>query len=393
MLRSLHRTPERTAELYGGVAFCAVVVAAFAQLWFYRDRFSLPTGALPALIAGGALYLTAAILSGRWTDHGNKLHRALYFGFQTLLVSAMIIAVPTPGFFGIIALPLAAQAIVDLRISLALPLNLFLYAVCVATYWRVGGSRVGINVAVSFLPAFLFTAVFAYLTARALRLRAEAETLSRELGAANDQLRKQSAQAEELATVRERNRLAREIHDGLGHYLTVIHVQVEAARALLEKEPSRAADSLAKAARLSREALDEVRRSVGDLHHHALTVPLVTRLEQLCADAGGPVRCCIIGTPRSLPSGIEHALYRAAQEGLTNVRKHAGRAETEMTVDFRQPKRVSLAIQDNGMSPTAASPDGFGLRGMRERIALLGGDLSAGPREAGGFSLRVELPT
>ena len=100
----------------------------------------------------------------------------------------------------------------------------------------------------------------------------------------------------------------------------------------------------------------------------------------------------IEGVARPLPSGVEHALFRAAQEGLTNVRKHAGAQEASLVLDFRAPDQVRLEIADNGRGAPSVDPRGFGLVGLRERIELLGGRVEAGPRPEGGFRLRVEVP-
>jgi signal transduction histidine kinase len=102
----------------------------------------------------------------------------------------------------------------------------------------------------------------------------------------------------------------------------------------------------------------------------------------------------IEGSPRALDAVAEHALFRAAQEGLTNVRKHAGATSATLTLDFRLPGRVRLTIADNGRGLPAdmARGSGYGLRGLRERIALLGGSVVAGNAPGGGFALTVEVP-
>jgi signal transduction histidine kinase len=97
---------------------------------------------------------------------------------------------------------------------------------------------------------------------------------------------------------------------------------------------------------------------------------------------------------RPLSPGIEHALFRAAQEGLTNVRKHAAATAAEVVLDFRAAERVTLAVRDNGRGANGAAggEKGFGLVGMRERIEVLGGHVEAGDGRAGGFALRIEVP-
>jgi len=199
---------------------------------------------------------------------------------------------------------------------------------------------------------------------------------------------------EQLAVVRERNRLAREIHDSLGHFLTTIHVQLQAARAIHAADPARALDAVAKAQGLARDALAEVRRSVGALQADRSPAPLAASLRDLTAATdgwGAAVSLEILGPARPLAPEAEHALFRAAQEGLTNVRKHA-RAQTALvTLDYRDSKQVSVRVTDDGRG-VAATGDGRGLAGLRERFAALGGRVVAERPAGGGFCLQVELP-
>ena len=170
------------------------------------------------------------------------------------------------------------------------------------------------------LAAAAFTAVVTELLQREQRARAE-------LDEANRQLRGYAAQAEELATTKERNRLARDIHDGLGHHLTVVQMQVQAARAVLGSDAGRADEVLAKAQEQASSALAEVRRSVAALREPRAMPPLPAALAALAEEAsaaGVPTEVSVTGTVRTLPAETEESLFRAAQEGLTNVRKHAG---------------------------------------------------------------------
>ena len=110
-------------------------------------------------------------------------------------------------------------------------------------------------------------------------------------------------------------------------------------------------------------------------------------------DAGINVDIQIDGEPRRLSEAANHALFRAAQEGLTNIRKHAQANHSWVKLDFADPARTRLVIEDDGQGPsTQTSNAGFGLQGMNERIELLGGRVSSGPRHGGGFSLQVEVP-
>jgi signal transduction histidine kinase len=199
---------------------------------------------------------------------------------------------------------------------------------------------------------------------------------------------------ERLARAEERNRIAREIHDGLGHYLTVVHIQLEAARSYLTADPERAAAALTRAQQLTHEGLGEVRRSVGLLRGAAVRRPLLDALGALVdasTAAGVATRLCVEGAPRRLAEPVEFTLIRAAQEALTNVRRHAGASGAAVTVGFCEPALVRLRVEDDGVG--ASEPGGgFGLAGMRERAALVGGRLAIETAPGRGFALELEVP-
>jgi signal transduction histidine kinase len=242
------------------------------------------------------------------------------------------------------------------------------------------------------LGAAVFTAVVTELLQRERRARDE-------LAEANERLRGYAAQAEELATTRERNRLARDIHDGLGHHLTVVQMQVQAARAVLSSDPGRADAVLAKAQTQASEALAEVRRSVATLRGPRRSPPLRAALAALTEEvsaAGVPTVLEVAGTERRLPAEAEESLFRSAQEGLTNVRKHAGAASARVTLTYGEDGTVRLAVRDDGRGlPTGEHGEGrraFGLVGLRERAARAGGHLSVASAPGGGTELLVEVP-
>lgn len=172
----------------------------------------------------------------------------------------------------------------------------------------------------------------------------------------------------------------------------MVKTQLDAAHALFPTQPERAREAVAKAGRLDAEALDDVRRSVGTLRTDIVRPPLPEVLKEL-AEHGDPVPTLAIeGEPRPLAPGVEHAFYRAAQEGLTNIRKHAHASSALVRLDFRTPQRIVLELADNGIGHVGEAGRGFDLHGLRERIELLGGKVDTGNRLEGGFALRVEVP-
>ncbi|MBL7255425.1 sensor histidine kinase [Paractinoplanes lichenicola] len=193
-------------------------------------------------------------------------------------------------------------------------------------------------------------------------------------------MREQTArqQAERVAVLEERNRVARDIHDGLGHALTVVQMQIKAARAA----PERADEMLAKAQEQAEKALQEVRRSVGALREER--APLPEALREL-----GSVD--VRGEPRGLPAEAEESLFRAAQEGVTNAHKHARATNVTLHLDYTAAGTVSLEVRDDGVGGDETG-GGFGLVGLRERAARLGGRVTFDSAPGAGATLRMEVP-
>jgi signal transduction histidine kinase len=203
------------------------------------------------------------------------------------------------------------------------------------------------------------------------------------------------------AAAEERARIAREMHDVVAHSLSVMVVQAEAAEAMLDADPERARRPLAAVQQTGRGALTELRRMLGVLREMAdegaalAPQPGLSGLDDLARqvrDAGLPVRVRVEGEPRPLPPGIDLSAYRIVQEGLTNALKHAGPASAEVVVRYG-PRDLELEVRDDGRGRGGgANGGGHGLLGMRERVALYGGELAAGPRPEGGFALTARLP-
>lgn len=392
MYRPEQNAQRHTGRLYAAFAYASVVLTSFAG-FFTDSRYYGPAWCVPVVFGLGACYVALGILCGGVLDGSGKLAHGVYYFIQCVLLTVILLLSPSRGFMGILVLPVVSQSIFDLRPVYAAVIALYLYALNLSVWGFSYGWQGVMNAFVGYAASFAFTIVFTYITRQAVRSRRRADELRKEVEAANERLREQAAQMEELATTRERNRLAREIHDGVGHYLTVVKTQLDAAAALLPAEPERAREAVTKAARLAGEALDDVRRSVGTLRADASRPPLADAIKALTHDAGVAVTMRIEGKARALPSGIEHALFRSAQEGLTNVCKHAAASVAEIALDFRAEDHVKLTIVDNGRGASGVAPNGgFGLRGIRERVELLGGRIAAANRAEGGFALTVEVP-
>jgi signal transduction histidine kinase len=244
------------------------------------------------------------------------------------------------------------------------------------------------------ITAILFVSVFADMRLKEQQARERAEQLMAELEQAHAQLAAYATQAEELAMTQERNRLAREIHDNLGHTLTVVNVQIEAAKAVMESDPGRALDAMNKAQELAKKGLTRVRESVAALRESPVSNrPLGDAIASLVKEtqsSGIVTEFKVAGEPFGLENKVALALYRAAQEGLTNVRKHARASRVDVLLDF-QPAEVRLEVRDNGVGAVETS-GGFGLLGIRERMQLLGGRAEISTGAGKGFCLTASVP-
>lgn len=248
-----------------------------------------------------------------------------------------------------------------------------------------------------YLGGFYFFISFAFATNRANQARAESQRLLAELQETHQQLQAYATQVETLAVAEERNRLAREMHDTIGHRLTVAAVQLEAAQKLIHKDAAKAETLVATVREQVREALQELRQTVATLRHPLeADLPLSQALRRLIRDfeeaSGVAVNVLLPDDLPELPPAHRLAVYRTVQEGLTNVQKHAQAAQVWLQL-VQQNGVLLLRMSDDGVGwPEERPSTGFGLRGMAERAAQLGGELHLEPRPGGGAQLRLQLP-
>ena len=223
-----------------------------------------------------------------------------------------------------------------------------------------------------------------------------------EVEIARERARRAEREREErsrLAVSDERARIARELHDVVGHSVSVMTVQASAARRLLRPHQDKEREALLVVEQTGREALAEMRRLVGVLKRPEEAPALapqpsleqIERLVEQTREAGLPVDLRVEGEPVQLPAGLDLTAYRLVQEGLTNTLKHSGASKAEVVVSYGDGQ-VELTISDDGPGGAGGESGGHGLVGMRERVSVYGGELEAGPREGGGFRLRARLP-
>jgi signal transduction histidine kinase len=272
------------------------------------------------------------------------------------------------------------------------------YTVVTATSFAVGIS-LGEGLVALFLYGVLyaFMGAFAAALARADAARCESQALLDELRQTHDKLQEYAGRVEEMAVVEERNRLAREMHDTLGHRLTVAAVQLEAAQRLCAGDPERSAAMVGTARGQVREALAELRATVAALRAPVeADLHLRTSLRRLAAHfeeaTGLAVHQVLPEEMPVLPGAHRLALYRAAQEALTNVQRHAEASQVWLVLSITDTA-ITLLVSDDGRGLTHSGTEaGFGLRGLEERARQLGGELHLESRRGGGTQLSFRLP-
>jgi len=255
----------------------------------------------------------------------------------------------------------------------------------------------------STLVAFVFVLIFMQVVAPVIKRdeqnRRRTEELLAELQASHLKLQMYAAQVGELAAMEERNRLARDIHDSLGHYLTAVNIQLEKALAYRDRNPEEAIQAIRDAKHAAEEALQDVRRSVSTLRNSA-DFSLRNELEALVARVNSntcTVELNITGSEAGYARPVLMTLYRAAQEGLTNIQKYA--QATHVTLDVHLgPHLATLRLHDDGRGFDLDSLEqdtnrtGFGLQGIRERVELVSGQVSLHSEPQQGTELFITVP-
>jgi signal transduction histidine kinase len=212
------------------------------------------------------------------------------------------------------------------------------------------------------------------------------------------QLTREQAAQTQTAVRQEQTRIARELHDIVAHRVVVMVAQAGASTRMFDADPQRARHALKSIEILGREALTEMRRLLGVLWTHdegsKAPQPGLADLPDLIAQierAGLPVELRISGQPRTLPAGVELSAYRIVQEALTNTLKHAGPARADVELRYH-PDLLEVRVDDDGQGSSSLLKAGQGVVSMRQRAALVGGEVSLGPRSGTGFQVAAKLP-
>lgn len=253
-----------------------------------------------------------------------------------------------------------------------------------------------LTLTLAFSVTNFFAAVMAFMTRRQVGARNRAVTYAQQLTEVNRLLSARLEEVRRMAIARERVRMAREIHDGLGHHLTIVIMELQYVEALAEEDPAAAVEHIEAAQRVIDKALAASQELSVTLER--FDRPLDESLKELVTawrkGNGARVRLSLKGELSVLSTAVRITLYRAVQESLTNIQKHALASWVEISVRRVEDQvYLTVANDDQGKPPEAdLGVGGFGLLGLRERAEALHGHLSAGPRPQGGFQVHLVLP-
>ena len=240
--------------------------------------------------------------------------------------------------------------------------------------------------------------VNAYLLGRRITVQGHVakldETLAEERFLAGE---RSTQDATELADGRARAEVARELHDVVAHSLSVIVVQAEGAKALATKKPEAAIEALDVIARTGRSSIEEMRRIVSLLRGESDAdfgpSPSLPQIPEMVAKAGPRITLEMPEELPPVPESLGLTVFRVVQESVTNFLKHAGPTAQAIATITCEPEAIDIRVADDGVGVQASTEGrGAGVRGMRERVAAMGGTFKAGPRTGGGYEVKVRLP-
>ncbi len=377
------------------LAFAVVVLASYFAMFSSLKETNLMQ--LLIMVVLGVAYITIGIYGYNFASkHKQSIWVPLYFFIQIIIGSIIVYLGRGAGFSAILLLPLAGHAVVMAPGYWLYVSNL---AIVLGYVWAVRQYTSNLSDVWSTLPTILagliYIMVFTQMAIDEERSKKEVERLVLELEEVNEKLRSYANEVEQLTVIKERNRIAREIHDGLGHYLTTIHMQLLAAQAIIDEKPEIAKDSIEKARSQSQIALIDVRRSVStlrfDQNEKESIKDALDRAMRPCDWIGIRSHLEIIGEEKFLNEAIKSTIYRIVQETVNNTCKYSKADNYFCLLNYSAEDNLSLVIYDDGIGMNEFR-SGFGLQGLRERIEILDGVLNLQTSPHKGFRIEIEMP-
>jgi signal transduction histidine kinase len=363
-------------------------------LWNARHALGWPEVTTSALLlAQIGIYLGIMIFGRQWPLPRNRL--LLYFAVNLALWLIEYWLVPDVYW---IVFAYIGQMFGLLPARFPIVATLFVSAILFASSAGWGPSESNRALLLGTLAVWAMLVVFMLFMSHLIQASQERGQLIAELQAAKHELELAQQREAELAVLRERERLARDLHDSLGHALVTLSVQLEAIQRLYRVDPEAASGQVEELKAMTRASMDTLRRSIAGLRAPSLEDrALRPALQALCVDfserTGLDVACQISPSADDLRPAIAEALWRITQEALTNVEKHARAGSVTVSLTC-EPDAVTLRVADDGVGLPAgaeARPNRFGLRGMRERLEGLGGALAL-QGDATGTVVQARLP-
>jgi signal transduction histidine kinase len=324
--------------------------------------------------------------------YGNWIRNIL----MTILAACLFFFKSGWSFFPIVFFIFGPQVMVDFPLKIGVGW-LAVYTLITGGFLVAGSGLAGLVELLPYTAGYAFFGFFGWTMVQAQKDRLRSQELLADLQEAHEKLQRYTERVEELAVAEERNRIAREMHDTLGHRLTIAAVQLDGAARLVHTNPQKTETIIRTVHGQVKEGLAELRKTVAMMRapvDEDLPLPqALTRLASSVKEATGlNLHLEMPDEMPWLPSTHRHALFRAAQEGLTNIERHASATEAWIRLVCGD-NRVDLFIEDNGIGLNPAlEKDGFGLTGMRERAFLLNGTFIIQPRENRGTRLTFSLP-
>lgn len=359
-----------------------------------------PAVQMKALYIAPLPFFSALFIWNAPTDRENLLQPQLYLAVQTLLAALIVFQSPLITIF--FFYPLCLQAMLKLKSQKTAALWIGLFAlITLANFWH---SRELLDVPFSFnavvvCAGFFFFGTLGSMLVRLKRNREEIRYLLTQLVDARARLEEQAEQSKQLAVASERERLARELHDTLGHRLTVAAVQLEGAHRLMEREYQReqVARKIKGTHRQIIQGLDELRDTLNSMRKLAINADnLASSLQSVVTEfAGASGVVPRIRFPYALPrlsDGKCEVIHRIVQESLTNVQKHGQARNVWLEMDIIQDDTLILTVRNDGRDFVAANNGGHGLQGMKERAAEYSGGVRVSKPVEGGTLVTLRLP-
>jgi len=384
-------------NLYTGtdMAFALVVFISFFSAFSSSPVTSLFL--ILIIIVLGTAYISNGIYGFSYVRKTNvQIVKIIYFLSQFLIGGLIIYYGKGAGFSTLILLPIVAHSVIALDENWSLVINFGILLTFFVAVWSYSTNLIEVWQGFPlFFAGQVIVLIFTQMAVTEERARQKLQNLAEELSEANKHLSEYAGQVKELTVTQERNRFAREIHDGIGHYLTTINMQINAANALIKSDPITAAEMLQKAKRLTAEVLIDVRDSVYALREESVNLEdLPGQIETLVDGARTPgwdIEMLVRGETYPLTPQAHLTTYRAAQETINNAKKYSGGSRIKVELDYSDRERFIFTTRDNGMGAHELSA-GYGIIGIRERVRLLKGEVNITNKPGEGFIVKIELP-